>query len=594
MTGVLRGVAGELSDLVEGNHPKGSLPALRLDSEGTPGRTSRPQSAPEVKREAEEESDYTEESAEEETVIESDKAVEEVPPAGEAAPDRAGSEVRHTDAPVEPEPRTEREEGSVPEKEAQELGLQPAPKATTRGRRRESEGSTARPAKRRGGDRKADHSWTRTPRREGGGHDEEEDSWGRAPLVRRPSKRTQPRDRGTKGARHRERAREFKKKKIEERRKKKAEKQWHQKQKQAKAGVALRRPAARGRGGGMGAGAPAPHPAVLRRPATRRTGRTQWEEGRVVDLHLVPLEQLSPGLSLVVVEGDYFGAMVQIAGKIRRVEALSEGVYVYLQLTGTTDEHVLRAFSGNREQLFRLHVCPPGCSRQESGDYYLHALKGRLAREADEEAWVTGLQDAGAPGGEDELEQLRKRGEALGAGGPPDPPRKRSRSPDRRSPREEKKKKKRKKDKDKTEELVSGRHAAKAGTKELKELFAGTGLDPKEKVRRRVVKRAQKYIARRKSKQSSSSSSASRSKSTSSSSEEETTMTEGVQRKPKRVPWGNASRGPWRWKLSRACVGACSRRRGKKESYRGPDRWPFCITGMLSPGRQREPKGGSS
>jgi hypothetical protein len=244
--------------------------------------------------------------------------------------------------------------------------------------------------------------------------------------------------------------------------------------------------------------------------------------------------------------------------------------------------------------LFRLHVCPPGCSRQESGDYYLHALKGRLAREADEEAWVTGLQDAGAPGGEDELEQLRKRGEALGAGGPPDPPRKRSRSPDRRSPREEKKKKKRKKDKDKTEELVSGRHAAKAGTKELKELFAGTGLDPKEKVRRRVVKRAQKYIARRKSKQSSSSSSASRSKSTSSSSEEETTMTEGVQRKPKRVPWGNASRGPWRWKLSRACVGACSRRRGKKESYRGPDRWPFCITGMLSPGRQREPKGGSS
>jgi hypothetical protein len=52
-------------------------------------------------------------------------------------------------------------------------------------------------------------------------------------LVRRPSKRTQPRDRGTKGARHRERAREFKKKKIEERRKKKAEKQWHQKQKQA-------------------------------------------------------------------------------------------------------------------------------------------------------------------------------------------------------------------------------------------------------------------------------------------------------------------------------------------------------------------------
>ena len=233
VTGVLRGVAGELSDLVEGNYPKGSLPALRLDSEGTPGRTSRPQSAPEVKREAEEESDYTEESAEEETVIESDKAVEEVPPAGEAAPDRAGSEVRHTDAPVEPEPRTEKEEGSVPEKEAQELGLQPAPKATTRGRRRESEGSTARPAKRRGGDRKADHSWTRTPRREGGGHDEEEDSWGRAPLVRRPSKRTQPRDRGTKGARHRERAREFKKKKIEERRKKKAEKQWHQKQKQA-------------------------------------------------------------------------------------------------------------------------------------------------------------------------------------------------------------------------------------------------------------------------------------------------------------------------------------------------------------------------
>ena len=84
-----------------------------------------------------------------------------------------------------------------------------------------------------------------------------------------------------------------------------------------------------------------------------------------------------------------------------------------------------------------------------------------------------------------------------------------------------------KKAKDKDESLLSGRHAGRAVQKELSQLFAGTALDPKEKIRRRVLRRAQRLALKKKIRRSSSSSSGG-SRSSSSSSETEVELVEGV------------------------------------------------------------------
>ena len=98
---------------------------------------------------------------------------------------------------------------------------------------------------------------------------------------------------------------------------------------------------------------------------------------------------------------------------------------------------------------------------------------------------------------------------------------------DSKEEKTKKKKKKKKKVKDSAEELVNGRHAAKASVKELGQLFGGTALDPREKVRKRVLRRAQKYAARKRGRHSSSSSTQGSSNS-SSSSETGEAATEGV------------------------------------------------------------------
>ena len=76
-------------------------------------------------------------------------------------------------------------------------------------------------------------------------------------------------------------------------------------------------------------------------------------------------------------------------------------------------------------------------------------------------------------------------------------------------------KKKKKKEKKKAKDIVSGRHAAVAAQKELKEIYSGTGLEPREKVRRRVLARAQKLVSRKKTTSSSSGSSSNSSSSSS-------------------------------------------------------------------------------
>lgn len=270
-----------------------------------------------------------------------------------------------------------------------------------------------------------------------------------------------------------------------------------------------------------------------RRPAAREEGRTLWEQGLETELHQVPIDQFKPGSSLVITVADYFGGPAKIAGTIQRLEVEKDSSYLQVRLSGTDHEGVLRAHSGMKDQPFRVHICPPQCGRQESGDFLAHGLKGRRRKEEGEEGWVTSLEPP-AMEGEDELamlrrreqELLRERGERARAS-----PSRRDRHQAPKEPEEEeiqkKKKKKKKKAKEGAEELVNGRHAARASVKELSQVYGGTALDPREKIRKRVLRRAQKYAARKKSRRSSSSSSHGSSGSSTSTSSGEP-ATEGV------------------------------------------------------------------
>ena len=82
-------------------------------------------------------------------------------------------------------------------------------------------------------------------------------------------------------------------------------------------------------------------------------------------------------------------------------------------------------------------------------------------------------------------------------------------SPEAKGKKTKKEKKKEKKEKGKKKEMISGKYPVTASQKEARTLFEGTGLDPKEKVRKRILKKAKKFLSKKGRAGSSSSSSSS-------------------------------------------------------------------------------------
>lgn len=275
----------------------------------------------------------------------------------------------------------------------------------------------------------------------------------------------------------------------------------------ARVGAVLRRPAHR-RGG-------------LRRPAGAGDGQSPWALGQEVDLHQVPPMELGPGTWLVASKANYFGATVKFAGEVVKLEVEQGEVTLQLRATGTDNEHVLRAHSAQPQQVFRGHVCPEGCGMQETGDYIIHLLRGRKADLDHDDPWIKNLQAGKVPEEVgDELGALRARSQALQLGGLPGmggpPPEGQEGLPGAKekeaSPVASKKKKKKKEEK-KSKGVTDGRYPAVAVQKDLKDLFGGTGMDPRERVRRRVMTKAQKFISRKRTKSSAGSSNSSSSSS---------------------------------------------------------------------------------
>ncbi|CAK9102556.1 D-xylose-proton symporter-like 2 [Durusdinium trenchii] len=247
------------------------------------------------------------------------------------------------------------------------------------------------------------------------------------------------------------------------------------------------------------------HGGVLRRPAglhrdeSAPVPRELWGRGLTVQGADVPVAELAKGVELVIDEGSYFGAACRVAGTIRGLEVEREATHVLLQATGTDLESLLKRCTGAPGEHLRGHLCGPTCSGDRVAEDLIHIKKVRLARgHEEEEHWCRNLVAVEKPAGDD-LRDLREKRDEL----------KEAKEKDKsRSRRRSKKLRVKGGKEDKVAKVSSsssspviqtdGTMPRAASSKSLQALFAGTGLDFKEKTRRRVARRARRLVRRKK------------------------------------------------------------------------------------------------
>ena len=253
-----------------------------------------------------------------------------------------------------------------------------------------------------------------------------------------------------------------------------------------------------------------------------------------VPLHTVPLEQFKPGSAWVIPEASYFGGQVKLAGVIQRVEVLRNASYLYMHLTGTGQRRHLEdphraegcslqgAHLRARVREDRIRIAPVSCSSRAPEEDTQRRALGTLA--GGDHTWRggrAGRLEGPGPGRGGLGNWSTRCGDAppVAAGLEEESSQKGS--------KKAKKKKKQKETRSKEEKMATGRSPAKAVQKEAVHLYGGTALDPKEKIRKRVLKAAQRFASKKKSKRSTSSSGTG-SSSSSTSSAEGTTSVDGV------------------------------------------------------------------
>lgn len=134
------------------------------------------------------------------------------------------------------------------------------------------------------------------------------------------------------------------------------------------------------------------------------------------------------------------------------------------QLCGTSNENLLRFVSGNPTGLIRAHRCSPECTGAWVADDLSHIVKARLMKPKDqEEGWVENF--VSVPPAEDDLTNLRARGEGLTVGGAAEAVEGRERGRSSKG-KKDKKKSRPKKDKKRKKE---GRNSPDRGVKPKKE-----------------------------------------------------------------------------------------------------------------------------
>ena len=266
---------------------------------------------------------------------------------------------------------------------------------------------------------------------------------------------------------------------------------------------------------------------VVRRPAIADGGapggsvEEKWAAGEVVTAVNVPVVELSEGTPIVIPKAHYFLASCQVAGRITGLEVKGGAMHALMRLTGTTSESLLKLHTANPDAIFKVHLCGSACNQQEVADFLIHAQKIRkLVDASKEEGWISNLEKVRPLEGDDELQALRARGEGLvpnvgsGGGTPVEDvdKKKKDRKESKKDKKAKKKEERRKKEKTSTSGesvKLDGTMSKKAAKKRPSDLFSGTGLDPRDRIRRRVAKRARRCVKKRSKKDSSSSNSGS-------------------------------------------------------------------------------------
>lgn len=252
---------------------------------------------------------------------------------------------------------------------------------------------------------------------------------------------------------------------------------------------------------------------LLRRPAAAEEEAERDDLGGEIDCSLISLEQCHSLQDVVVTQGSYWDAPLQVALRIKEFRVKDGHSLLTAQVLGTQNEDLLKWATGQPGQLVRAHLCPRECAGTPHEDGLIHIKKlKRLGR--DREEWMGNMiPEERHPPGQDELAEMRedrergRRAREQGglatdrpAGSPPSP--------------EDEKKKDRKKKK-------SSSHRKKKGQvkleprKEVAAVLGATGADPDPKVRKRLRRKAA-HIVKRKTKESKGDSSSSSTTSSSS------------------------------------------------------------------------------
>ena len=223
--------------------------------------------------------------------------------------------------------------------------------------------------------------------------------------------------------------------------------------------------------------------------------RELWRAGQLLKASDIPVDELAKGIEVIAEEVSYFGAPGRVAGVITGLEVERDATHVLLRATGTDSETLLRQCSGHPKGVLRLHLCPEGCAGDRVSENLVHGLKHDRAHGGDRKASKESHR------GSKDKKKEKKRGRS------PKKKKKEKRSRDRSRSRRKKAKEERPKkevvEKDSSSSSSSGirldgRRLRGASVKSPQALFAGTGLGFKDKVRRRVARRAKRLVRRKK------------------------------------------------------------------------------------------------
>lgn len=258
--------------------------------------------------------------------------------------------------------------------------------------------------------------------------------------------------------------------------------------------------------------------AVRRRPAVRG-GRLEGEAEDGFDLekfqggdefrsHLVPPELWTKGTKVILTGATYWEEPIKASGIIQNVVLDGRKKVLSMELLGTQSETLIKWKGSHPGRLLEVDLCLDDCGKV-SKDGLIHCTHLRLWKDHLEEGWMRIAEGMEMPV-EDELAELRKRGEGLAEEGRGEKALREDKDPKRVSPsssRSRRKKKKKKEKKDKGEDKRKEKDKKEIqGVKNLTEVFGKTGLDPRHGTRRKMLRRAKK-VAKKKGKKDSSSSS---------------------------------------------------------------------------------------